>query len=67
MTQPAAAAPVKKIPRHVVMQIAGAVPADEKTVWKVLRGEPVRGSVYFRIRDEFERRGYSVPDPAAAA
>jgi hypothetical protein len=68
MSQRAAEAvkPVSRvIPRHVIMSIAGAVPADEKTVRKVIAGEPVRGSVYFRIREELVRRGYKGFDPEA--
>lgn len=67
MNQPPAGPPEKRpIPRHVVLQIAGAAVAHERTVFKVIRGEPVRGAVYFRIREEIIRRGYSVPDPQAA-
>ena len=45
--------------RHVRIQIAGEAIADIKTVEKVLRGEPVRGSVAERIKNSCRSRGYT--------
>jgi hypothetical protein len=64
MAESSAQAKRGKVPYHVIIRIAGEVPADPKTVRKVVEGEPVRGSVYYRIRAALEKAGVVVPTPA---
>jgi hypothetical protein len=63
MAEPAARTKRAAVPNHVVLRIAGEVPAAPDTVRKVIAGLPVRGSVYFRVRDALKRAGFEVPDP----
>jgi len=63
MSEPATA---KKVPNHVILRIAGEVPADPATVRKVLAGQPVRGSVYSRICAALTKSGISFPAPVEA-
>lgn len=51
----------KKVPRHVILRIAGEVPADPATIEKVLAGQPVRGSIYNRICEALGKAGIRYP------
>jgi hypothetical protein len=52
-----------KVPNHVILRIAGQVPASPETVRKVVAGQPVRGSVYYRVKSALEAAGVQVPSP----
>ncbi|MES2339311.1 MAG: hypothetical protein V4537_14550 [Pseudomonadota bacterium] len=52
------------VPWHVITRVAGKVPADPKTVRKVILGEPVRGSVYERVCAALKDEGIEYPAPA---
>lgn len=54
---------VLTIPRRERVRIAGeAGGADERSVAKVLRGEPVRGESGRKIREVLRARGIEVPE-----
>jgi hypothetical protein len=46
-----------RVTRNKILQIAGAVRADPRTVKKVIDGKPVRGSVGVDIENELMKRG----------
>ena len=52
-----------KIPWHVIVRVAGIAEAHTRTVQKVAWGQPVRGSVYFRILRAFEAEGIRISAP----
>lgn len=51
--------------RKVILETAAEVPADVRTVSKVMKGEPVRGHVGVRVQRALVKRG--VPLPAKRA
>jgi len=53
------------IDRARLRQLAVTASADPRTVLRVLRGEPVRGLAYYRIRDVLLAEGLLADDGVA--
>jgi hypothetical protein len=55
----------KRLPRHVVIRIAGSADADPRTVQKFCDGDEIRGAVKERIEKALFAAGIKVVEPDA--
>jgi hypothetical protein len=55
----------KRLPRHVVIRIAGSSDADPRTVQKFCDGDEIRGAVKERIEKALAAAGIKVVEPDA--